>query len=193
MRESKGGVTDRATLIAALKSCYPDARIRVGIGSNETINFFGGLASYRSANYSVEDTLDAICGSDLDVFPDMPDYQDRIVITPQLYVLKASINENQVMPATPDKDGFEHCACRTNPHYDIYYRFDHKGKQLTFALGTKRRTVMLEENTGWSGKLTRRSILCVNTEKLERDFQDVFWNPIAVRIGREVLGIQTVI
>ena len=24
MRESKGGVTDRATLIAALKSCYPD-------------------------------------------------------------------------------------------------------------------------------------------------------------------------
>ena len=193
MRESKGGVTDRATLIAALKSCYPDARIRVGIGSNETINFFAGLANYRSADYSVEDTLTAICGSDLDVVPDMPDYQDRIVITPQLYVLKASINENQVMPATPDKDGFEHCACRTNPHYDIYYRFDHKGKQLTFALGTKRRTVMLEENTGWSWKLTRRSILCVNTEKLERDFQDVFWNPIAVRIGRKVLGIQSVI
>ena len=193
MRERKVGVTDRAALIAALKSCYPDARIRVGIGSNETINFFGGLASYRSANYSVEDTLAAICGSNLEDFPDMPDYQDRIVITPQLYVLKASINENQVMPATPDKDGFEHCACRTNPHYDIYYRFDHKGKQLTFALGTKRRTVMLEENTGWSWKLTRRSILCMNSEKLERDFQDVFWNPIAVRIGRKVLGIQSVI
>lgn len=123
----------------------------------------------------------------------MPDYQDRIVITPQLYVLKASINENQVMPATPEKESFEHCACRTNPHYDIYYRFDHKGKQLTFALGTKRRTVMVEENTGWSWKLTRRSILCMNSEKLERDFQDVFWNPIAVRIGRKVLGIQTVI
>ena len=193
MRESKGGVTDRATLIAALKSCYPDARIRVGIGSNETINFFAGLANYRSADYSVEDTLTAICGSDLEVFPDLPDYQDRIVIAPRLYVLKASINENQVMPATPDKAGFEHCACQTNPHYDIYYRFDHKGKQLTFALGTKRRTVMLEENTGWSWKLTRRSILCVNTEKLERDFQDVFWNPIAVRIGRKVLGIQSVI
>ena len=193
MRESKGGVTDRATLIAALKSCYPDARIRVGIGSNETINFFAGLANYRSADYSVEDTLAAICGSDLDVFPDMPDYQDRIVITPRLYLLKASINENQVMPATPDKAGFEHCACQTNPHYDIYYRFDHKGKQLTFALGTKRRTVMVEENTGWSWKLTRRSILCMNSEKLERDFQDVFWNPIAVRIGRKVLGIQTVI
>ena len=84
MRESKGGVTDRATLIAALKSCYPDARIRVGIGSNETINFFGGLASYRSANYSVEDTLAAICGSNLEDFPDMPDYQDRIVIAPRL-------------------------------------------------------------------------------------------------------------
>ena len=193
MRESKGGVTDRATLIAALKSCYPDARIRVGIGSNETINFFAGLANYRSADYSVEDTLTAICGSDLEVFPDLPDYQDRIVIAPRLYVLKASINENQVMPATPDKAGFEHCACQTNPHYDIYYRFDHKGKQLTFALGTKRRTVMVEENTGWSWKLTRRSILCMNSEKLERDFQDVFWNPIAVRIGRKVLGIQTVI
>ena len=193
MRESKGGVTDRATLIAALKSCYPDARIRVGIGSNETINFFVGLANYRSADYSVEDTLAAICGSDLDVFPDMPDYQDRIVIAPRLYLLKASINENQVMPATPDKAGFEHCACQTNPHYDIYYRFDHKGKQLTFALGTKRRTVMVEENTGWSWKLTRRSILCMNSEKLERDFQDVFWNPIAVRIGRKVLGIQSVI
>ena len=193
MRESKGGVTDRATLIAALKSCYPDARIRVGIGSNETINFFAGLANYRSADYSVEDTLAAICGSDLDVFPDMPDYQDRIVIAPRLYLLKASINENQVMPATPDKAGFEHCACQTNPHYDIYYRFDHKGKQLTFALGTKRRTVMVEENTGWSWKLTRRSILCMNSEKLERDFQDVFWNPIAVRIGRKVLGIQSVI
>ena len=193
MRESKGGVTDRATLIAALKSCYPDARIRVGIGSNETINFFAGLANYRSADYSVEDTLTAICGSDLEVFPDLPDYQDRIVIAPRLYVLKASINENQVMPATPDKAGFEHCACQTNPHYDIYYRFDHKGKQLTFALGTKRRTVMVEENTGWSWKLTRRSILCMNSEKLERDFQDVFWNPIAVRIGRKVLGIQSVI
>ena len=193
MRESKGGVTDRATLIAALKSCYPDARIRVGIGSNETINFFAGLANYRSADYSVEDTLAAICGSDLEVFPDLPDYQDRIVIAPRLYVLKASINENQVMPATPDKAGFEHCACQTNPHYDIYYRFDHKGKQLTFALGAKRRTVMVEENTGWAWKITRRSILCVNTEKLERDFQDVFWNPIAVRIGRKVLGIQTVI
>ena len=65
MRESKGGITDRATLIAALKSCYPDARIRVGIGSNETINFFGGLASYRSADYSVEDTMAAIFGSAL--------------------------------------------------------------------------------------------------------------------------------
>ena len=193
MRECKVGVTDRATLIAALKSCYLDARIRVGIGSNETINFFAGLSSYRYADYSVEDTLDAICGSDLDVFPDMPDYQDRIVITPQLYVLKASINENQVMPATPDKDGFEYCAYSANPHYDIYYRFDHKGKQLTFALGMKRRTVMVEENTGWAWKLTRRSILCMTSEKLERDFQDVFWNPIAVRIGRKVLGIQTVI
>ena len=193
MRERKVGVTDRAALIAALKSCYPDARIRVGIGSNETINFFAGLANYRSADYSVEDTLTAICGSDLEVFLDLPDYQDRIVIAPRLYVLKASINENQVMPATPDKAGFEHCACQTNPHYDIYYRFDHKGKQLTFALGTKRRTVMVEENTGWSWKLTRRSILCMNSEKLERDFQDVFWNPIAVRIGRKVLGIQTVI
>ena len=193
MRERKVGATDRAALIAALKSCYPDARIRVGIGSNETINFFAGLANYRSADYSVEDTMTAICGSDLDVFPDMPDYQDRIVITPRLYLLKVSINENQVMPATPDKAGFEHCACQTNPHYDIYYRFDHKGKQLTFALGTKRRTVMVEENTGWSWKLTRRSILCMNSEKLERDFQDVFWNPIAVRIGRKVLCIQTVI
>ena len=193
MRERKVGATDRDALIAALKSCYPDARIRVGIGSNETINFFAGLASYRSADYSVEDTLAAICGSDLDVFPDMPDYQDRIVIAPRLYLLKASINENQVMPATPDKAGFEHCACQTNPHYDIYYRFNHKGKQLTFALGTKRRTVMVEENTGWAWKITRRSILCMSSEKLERDFQDVFWNPIAVRIGREVLGIQTVI
>ena len=45
MRERKVGVTDRAALIAALKSCYPDARIRVGIGSNETINFFAGLAN----------------------------------------------------------------------------------------------------------------------------------------------------
>ena len=193
MRERKVGATDRAALIAALKSCYPDARIRVGIGSNETINFFAGLANYRSADYSVEDTLAAICGSDLDVFPDMPDYKDRIVITPRLYLLKVSINENQVMPATPDKAGFEHCVCQTNPHYDIYYRFNHKGKQLTFALGTKRRTVMVEENTGWSWKLTRRSILCMNSEKLERDFQDVFWNPIAVRIGRKVLGIQSVI
>lgn len=193
MRERKVGATDRAALIAALKSCYPDARIRVGIGSNETTNFFAGLANYRSADYSVEDTLAAICGSDLDVFPDMPDYQDRIVIAPQLYLLKASINENQVMPATPDKAGFEHCACQTNPRYDIYYRFDHKGKQLTFALGAKRRTVMVEENTGWAWKITRRSILCMSSEKLERDFQDVFWNPIAVRIGREVLGIQTVI
>lgn len=193
MRESKGGITDRAALIAALKSCYPDARIRVGIGSNETTNFFAGLASYRSADFSVNDTLAAICGSDLEVFPDLPDYQDRIVIAPRLYLLKASINENQVMPATPDKAGFEHCACQTNPHYDIYYRFNHKGKQLTFALGTKRRTVMVEENTGWAWKITRRSILCMSSEKLERDFQDVFWNPIAVRIGREVLGIQTVI
>ena len=193
MRERKVGATDRAALIAALKSCYPDARIRVGIGSNETTNFFAGLASYRSADYSVEDTLAAICGSDLDVFRDMPDHQDRIVIAPRLYLLKASINENQVMPATPDKAGFEHCACQTNPHYDIYYRFNHKGKQLTFALGTKRRTVMVEENTGWAWKITRRSILCMSSEKLERDFQDVFWNPIAVRIGREVLGIQTVI
>ena len=127
MRERKVGVTDRAALIAALKSCYPDARIRVGIGSNETINFFAGLANYRSADYSVEDTLAAICGSDLDVFPDMPDYQDRIVIAPRLYLLKASINENQVMPATPDKAGFEHCAYQTNPHYDIYYRLTTRG------------------------------------------------------------------
>ena len=193
MRERKVGATDRAALIAALKSCYPDARIRVGIGSNETINFFAGLANYRSADYSVEDTLTAICGSDLEVFPDLPDYQDRIVIAPRLYLLKASINENQVMPATPDKAGFEHCACQTNPHYDIYYRFNHKGKQLTFALGAKRRTVMVEENTGWVWKITRRSILCMSSEKLEQDFQDVLWNPIAVRIGREVLGIQTVI
>lgn len=88
---------------------------------------------------------------------------------------------------------YHHTAERGNPHYDIYFKFDHAAKTVTFALGGEKKVVPLEEYTGWSWKLTGTKLLCGTSFELEKTFLDEFWDVVPVNLGRKVLRIKDVI
>lgn len=77
--------------------------------------------------------------------------------------------------------------------YDIYFKFDHAAKTVTFALGGEKKVVPLEEYTGWSWKLTGTKLLCGTSFELEKTFLDEFWAVVPVNLGRKVLRIKDVI
>jgi len=183
----------REQLIRAVLNTYGDAAFHVGIGVEPDCNFFAGLKCNSYAHYSRDQLLEAIQLSPLLSFPPMPDTLDKLVINEKLYLYKPSVNDAQVYTAPENADKYVHCVCRYNPHYDIYYLFDHERKRITFALGELQMEVPLVEYSGWAWKATRKYVKCVSSENLEQSFRDDFWNPIAVRIGRYVLGIKPVI
>lgn len=193
MAKRKRVAVNRQDLIRAVKNTYDDTEFLVGIGVDEGCDFFTGLQVNRSVLYSKAQLLDAIQGSTLQVFPTLREFDERIVLNSRLYLSLCAINESQIQPETPDVEGFTHCVCRYNPHYDIYYQFDHERKRITFALGELRKEVPLLEHSGWSWKAMRNAVKCMDSDYLEKSFQDEFWNPIAVRIGRYVLGVKPAI
>jgi len=193
MRKVKRTSVGRQDLLRAIQNTYEDTRFLVGIGVAEDCDFFKGSQVNRSARYTKRELLEAIQNSSLQVFPTVPGFEDRIVISRNLYLGIRTVNESQIYPDTPDVDGFTHCICCYNAHYDIYYLFDHERKGITFALGDFRKTVPLVEHSGWSWKAMRNAVKCMSSDYLEQSFQDELWNPIAVRIGRYVLGIKPAI
>lgn len=192
MRKPKGPIS-REYLIRAVENTYDDAEFLIGQAVNDADSFFTGVCCNRSAFWSKGKVLAAIHDSPLEEFFSVPGNADDIVINEHLYIWRDSINKAQILPETIDVDGFTHVHEKRNPHYDIYFKFDHDQKKITFALGEHSKTLSVEEHTEWAWKPTRKSILCMNSEKLERDFLDDFWNPIAVRIGRKVLGIKNAV
>ena len=90
----------------------------------------------------------------------VPNHDEHLLLSDRLYVCRSSINKAQIFPKMEDAEGYHHTAERGNPHYDIYFKFDHAAKTVTFALGGEKKVVPLEEYTGWSWKLTGTKLLC---------------------------------
>lgn len=183
----------RERLLSAMQNTYDDAEFLVAQTVNDADSFLTGRCCNRSSFWSKEQVLAAIHTSPLTEFSTVPGNDDEIVLNEHLAVWRDSINKAQILPETADVDGFIHVHEKMNRHYDIFFKIDHVEKKITFALGGHRKTLSVEEHTEWVWKPTRTSILCIDSEKLERDFLDDFWNPIAVRIGRKVLGIKNVV
>ena len=191
-RQSKGPVS-REHLIQAVENTHDDAEFLISQTVNDADSFLTGLCRNKSAFWGKGEVLAAIYASPVAVFSAVPGNDDEIVIHEHLVVWRDSINKAQILPETTAVDGFTHAHEKGNPHYDIYFKFDHDQKQITFALAGRSKTLAIEEHTDWAWKLMRKSIRCMDSEKLERDFLDELWNPIAVRLGRKALGIKNVI
>lgn len=192
MKKAAGPVA-RDDLLQAISQTYDDSRFLIGTTDDPSINYLNGLARNRSVYIGKGQLLQALTESSWMQFPLMPGFMDRIVLSERMFVYKQDINHSQVMPSTPDVDGFTYCQDRFHPHYDIFYRFDHDAQQITFALGNRRKTLPLGEYSGWAWKLARDRLLCSSSHLLEQAFQDPFWNPIAVAIGRKALKIKPAI
>jgi len=190
MARARNSPVMREELLCALGNTYDDSKFLVGIAMLTTDSFFNGLCHRKHEFWSKEQLLAAIADSELTQFPGITGHEDDLIISNHLSVWRRSINRSQILPVTEDIGGFTHVHEKGNPHYDIYFKFNHEEKTVTFALGGKRKTIPVKEHTEWSWKPTRNGILCMDSEKLERDFLDEFWNPIAVSIGRKVLGIK---
>lgn len=179
--------TDRAVLLRAIHNTYDDTRFLVSVRCSEEVNFLEALGPNRSMWYTKEQLLTAVEQSHRETFPDMKDHEEEIVISPALSIWKGSINESQMFERTPDAEDYERCV--HNVHYDVYFRFDHEKKTVTFALGDRRKEIPLREHTGYSWKVLKRTLYCMDSEDLERSFRDPFWSQYMVRIGRKYLDI----
>lgn len=183
----------RERLLRAVENTHDEATFFIGIAVDQKDNFLKGLQRNHSELVTKQKLLEVILNSPFDQIPRMPWYEHYLVLSEHEYVSRNSINEAQVFPQTPNVDGFIHAADLGRPWYDVYYQIDCTNRVITFALGSQRRTIPLEEHARWAWKLTRTTLRCTTIERLAQSFQDDFWSPLPVRIGREALHIADVI
>lgn len=185
--------TSRSQLMAALQSTYPDSKFVVCEAVDADADYTKARTLGRSNFKGRDELLHLVEESEFESFPNLPDGRNALVINPRLFIYKSGINDNQVFPDTPDVDDFFHCVSGGSPHRDVFFKFDHERKLITFALGHLRRTLALVEHSGWAWSVKRDHILCNTSEDLERSFKDGFWSWTAVQIGRKCLGIKPVL
>lgn len=183
----------RYRLLCAIQNTPEDAQFLTGVAVHEQENFLNGLCLNRSRYVTRQQLLEQIENSDFQMFPSIPEFDDHLLITPRLYVWKDSINQAQCFPHTPESDIYTHVVDKGNPYYDIFFRLDREQKTISFALGDMKKCLPVVEHTEWCWKPTRKGLLCQNIDRLEKDFLDPFWNPIAVAIGRKVPKIKPAI
>ena len=183
----------REQLLQAVGNTYDDARFLMGMATRLEENFLQGLCRHRCEFWSKVQLLEAIFESKQMEYSGVPNHDEHLLLSDRLYVCRSSINKAQIFPKMEDAEGYHHTAERGNPHYDIYFKFDHAAKTVTFALGGEKKVVPLEEYTGWSWKLTGTKLLCGTSFELEKTFLDEFWDVVPVNLGRKVLRIKDVI
>lgn len=180
----------RAKLLSVMQNIPEDAKLLAGIAVRENEDFLQGLCLNRSQFLTKTRVLTEINASGFQEFPSVPGHDDHLLVTPRLYVWKRSINHSQRFPATPEAGNYIHVADKGNPHYDIFFRLDRERKTITFALGGMEKEIPVIEHSGWCWRPAADGLLCSDIDKLEKDFLDPFWNPIAVDVGRKVLDVK---
>lgn len=184
----------RDDLLATIMNTYDDSRFLVGINVSDGESYLNGLTETKYERRTKNELLALVKESPFEVFPHLKGHErEDLVINPGLFVYKASINQSQVFESTPGAEEYEHCCYKVNVHYDVYFRFNHERKTVTFALGRRKKEVPLEEHSGWAWKYRRNILLCMSSEDLERTFRDPFWSGYMVTLGRRYLGIKPVI
>lgn len=183
----------RAKLLSAVENIPDEAPLWTGSPLFLEDDFMKGPCTVRCKLITKEQVLAEITVSQFETFPAFPERDDYLLLNPRLYVWKDSINQSQRFPAVPDAERYTHVVDKGNPWYDIYFRLNRAQKTVTFALGLMKKEVPVVEGTEWCWKPTRKGILCQDIDRLEKNFLDPFWNPIAVNVGRKVLGIKPVI
>lgn len=193
MKKKGSGPVPRGQLICLVQNTHDDVKFFVGFCTAEDGNFLKGLCRYDNKYVSKDELLAEIFQSDLEVFPSMRNYPDNIVLSPKLYASRRSINRGQRFPPTPAIEGYLHVAGVKDPYYEMYFFIDHVGKTITFALAGRKKTLPLEEYSGWVWKLTKKEFLCQTSKNLEDHMLSPLWNPIIVMLGRRALGIEDAI
>lgn len=191
-KKADGSVT-RDKLLRAMGNIPNSATLWTGHVINPDEDFTGGLCLNHSGRMDKGQVMAEINVSQFQTFPTIPEYDSHLLLNPRLYVWKDSINQSQRFPATPGAEHYTHVVDKCNSYYDIFFRLDRARKTITFALGNMKKEIPVVEGTEWCWKPTRKGILCQNIDRLEKNFLDPFWNPIAVDVGRKVLGIKPVI
>ena len=189
----RNGSVSREQLLEAMENTYEDARFLIGASTAKDSDFKNGLVRHTSEFWSKEQVLKAISESKETDFCRVPGHEDYIVLNSHLSLYRGSINQEQVFSQPAVADDFTHIYGKGQPHYDVYLKFDHEEKTITFALGNSRKTLKLIEHTEWAWKLTATSLLCGTSEALERSFLDDFWHRWVVRLGRAAMGIKDII
>lgn len=183
----------RYKLLCAVQNIPEDALLWTGTAVNETEDYLNGLCLTHHNKTSKAQLIAEINASDFCEFPTMLGHDSYLLITSRLFVFKSSINQSQQFRPTPEADTYTHITDRSNPYYDIFFRLDREHKTITFALGDLKKELPVVEHSEWCWKPTRNGLLCQDIDRLEKNFLDPFWNPIAVTVGRQVLKIKPVI
>ena len=183
----------RDKLLRAVENIPDGACLWTGHAVNPNNDFARGLCLHRSERMGKGQVVAEINASQFQRFSTVPGHDDYLLLTPRLYVSKDDINQSQRFPTVPDAERYTHVTSKFNPCYDIYFRLAWEHKTITFALGRMKKEIPVVEGTDWCWKPSGGKLLCQSMERLEQNFLDPFWNPIAVRIGRKVLGVRPVV
>ena len=184
----------RNDLLAAIENTYDDARFLVGVNVSDGESYLDGLTTTRHERRTKGELLTLVEESPFETFPCLKGFEkEDIVINPSLIAYKGNIKQSQVFESTPGAEEYSHCCYEANAHYDVYFRFDHERKTVTFALGRRKKEVPLREHSGWAWKYGRSALSCMDSKDLERTYRDPFWSRHMVALGRKYLGIKPVI
>lgn len=192
-KKKADGPVARDKLLRAVEDIPDGASLWTGHAINPDEDFTQGLCLNQSERMDKGRVLAEINASQFQAFPTVPGHDGCLLLNPRLYVWKDSINQSQRFPATPDAEHYTHVVDKNNPYHDIFFCLDRERKTITFALGCMKKEIPVVEGTNWCWKPTRKGVLCQSIDRLEKNFLTPFWNPIAVDVGRKVLGIKPII
>ena len=168
-----------------------DAHYYVGDGTDDR-DFHNGLSPYCSSFVRKDELQQMIEQEDTDTFDVMPDQPEYIVLNKKRFISIDSIRKQQRYPMTVSTEGMTHVYEQGMPHFDVWFSVDQKSKEITFALGDKKKTFEIVEHTKWAWKPSkkRKCIFTISAEFLARDFSDPMWASFCINIGRDLLGFK---
>ena len=178
----------KTALIAAVENTYDNSHFQVGVSTNSGDSFFNGICTFSTKWLLKSQLLNFIGETERCSFPMMKNHEENVVLSDHLYVWSRDVVTEQRYELNASVDKFTHVVSKTSPHYDVYFRLDNRKKEIVFACGNRIRAFPVEEHSSWCWRPFKGKLYCDTMKQLEDGFLSLEWNPMAVKVGRSMLG-----
>lgn len=178
----------RGALLTAIEHTYDDSEFLIQKAVDPNGDFREGLCMNRSSFVSKKVLRELVRQTDATVFSTVPEFPNDLILDSKTSLWTESIEQNQIFITEVPED-YQHVVCKSDHHWEVYFKIDHEEKTISILLGTYMKKLKLKEHTDYVWKPEESIMSCANSESLERTLLDSFWADTAIGVLRLALGI----